>query len=82
MDWELIGYVRASKYRKRIVLSLNQSNKTPLELSNELEFYITHVSSTLRELKDKGVAICLTPNLKKGKIYSLTNLGESIVKEL
>ncbi len=82
MDWELIGYIRASKYRKSIMLSLNISNKTPLELANELEFYITHVSSTLRELKEKGLAICLTPSLKKGRIYSLSKIGKEIVREI
>ena len=82
MDWELIGYIKASKYRKGIMISLNHSNKTPLELSNELEFYITHVSSTLRELREKKLAVCLTPNLRKGKIYCLTNLGKDVVREL
>lgn len=43
---------------------------------------ITHVSTTLRELKEKQLVICLTPNLNKGKIYGLTTLGKELQESL
>ncbi|HME50682.1 MAG TPA: transcriptional regulator [Candidatus Lokiarchaeia archaeon] len=63
-------------------MALKNGNKTPNELKNELDLYITHVSSTLKELCDKGLAECLTPELKKGKIFAITTLGDEIINKI
>ena len=78
MKWDLIGFIEASKYRKKIVLSLEKGNKTPKELRDELGFYITHISSTLKELIEKNIVVCLTPELRKGRIFALTDEGKKI----
>jgi len=82
MDWNLIGFVKASSYRSQIMISLKKKNKTPKELKNELGFYISHISSTLNQLISKGLVVCLTPQLKKGKIFALTELGINIINQL
>lgn len=82
MDWELIGFIKASNYRKKIILSLDKNNKMPKELRKELGIYITHISSTLKELSEKNLVICLTPNLRKGRIFSLTKIGKEIATYL
>lgn len=80
MDWNLIGFIKASEYRKKVILALKKGNKTPKELRNELGYYMSHISHTLRELSEKNLVVCLTPNLYKGKIYALTELGNKIIK--
>ncbi len=82
INWELIGKIKASEYRTRIVKVLAKGNKTPAELSKELNFHISHVSRALNELEKRGVVKCLTPKLRKGKIYSLTEEGKRIRKEV
>jgi predicted transcriptional regulator len=82
VNWNLVGFVKASDYRLRILFALVQNNKTPIELKTELKLYITHISTTLKELVNKGLVECLTPELKKGRIFALTQAGKEIVAEI
>jgi len=81
-DWEKLGFIKASEHRKKILLSLRDNPKTPKELVKETGFYISHISYDLRELSESGFIECKTPNLKKGKLFSLTELGKKIVEKL
>lgn len=81
-DWNLVGYIKASNYRLNILTLLSKGNKIPIEIKNELKLYITHISTILKELGDKGLVKCLTPNLKKGKIYTITTLGKEILNQI
>jgi predicted transcriptional regulator len=78
MDWSLYGYVVASEYRKKILLSLSERPKSPKEISEETKLHLSHVSLTIYDLIKKGLVKCLTPNLKKGKLFSLTTTGKEI----
>jgi predicted transcriptional regulator len=82
MDWEKYGFVVASDYRKRVVLSLFECPKTPKMISKETGLYISHVSKTLFELMTEGIVVCLAPGLKRGRVYGLTDLGNEIYKYL
>jgi len=78
MDWSLYGYIVASEYRKKILLSLFERPKSPKEISEETKLHLSHVSLTIYDLIKKGLVKCLTPNLKKGKLFSLTATGKEI----
>ncbi|KKN07056.1 hypothetical protein LCGC14_1071030 [marine sediment metagenome] len=82
MDWNLLGFIKASQYRQKILLTLERGNKTPRELRDELGYYMSHISHTLKNLSEKKLVICLTPELYRGKIFSLTELGQIMVSEL
>jgi DNA-binding MarR family transcriptional regulator len=82
MNWKKFGYIIASKYRMKIVLSLSASPKTPKEVAQELDLYISHVSSTLSDLSKEGIVECLNPSQKRGRIFSLTNIGKELAEEL
>ena len=41
---------------------------------------MAHVSRVLKELTERNVVICLTPNVLKGKVFSLTDEGKSVAK--
>lgn len=80
IDWDLIGYIKASKYRYQIMSALNAKHKTPKEITEELNYYISHVSAILRELVEKELVICLTPKRRKGKLFTLSEEGKKILK--
>lgn len=82
MDWDKYGHVKASKYRKNIVLLLSEKPKTPKEIAGETDYYLSHVSNTLRDLTEKKVVRCLTEDRKKGRIYGLTEEGEEIADQI
>jgi len=82
MDWDKYGYVKASKYRKDLVLSLHEKPKTPKEMSKETEYYLSHVSNTLKDLSKNDIVKCLTENRNKGRVYTLTDLGKDIAKQI
>uniref|UniRef100_A0A7C3YPV8 ArsR family transcriptional regulator n=2 Tax=cellular organisms TaxID=131567 RepID=A0A7C3YPV8_9EURY len=82
MNWTLYGYVIASEYRKKIMLCLSERPKSLKEVSKETNLYLSHASSIVNDLVKKGLIECLTPNLKKGKIFCLTVDGKEIVELL
>lgn len=82
MDWKKYGYVLSSTYRQKIILSLKESPKTPKQISLESKLHLSHVSSTIRDLCNGDIVKCLTPDLRKGKIYGLTKDGEEIADKI
>ena len=82
MKWEKLGYVLASRYRQDIMLILTEGEKTPKEIADKTGLYLSHVSSTLSELERQGLVICLTPKLRRGRLFGLTKSGKRIAKEL
>jgi len=79
--WELVSFVLSSTYRKRVLSALS-TPKTPSSVSKEININKTHVSRALSELEDKGLIKCLTPNSKKGKIYTIEETGKEILSEV
>ncbi len=81
-DWNKYGFVQASNYRTKIVASLAASPKMPSQIARETGLFKTHVSTVLKELVVEKIIECLTPNLRRGKLYGLTAQGKSIASEL
>jgi len=79
-NWDDIGFVISSNYRKKVLKALG-TEKQPSELSKELNINKTHISRTLNELDAKGMIKCLNPNLKKGKLYVISDYGRKILNE-
>ncbi len=81
MSWKDVSYVIASKTRKAIVLKLD-SPRTPTFLAKDLNINLANVSRALTELEEKGIAVCLTPKQRVGKIYSLTKKGKNVLDKI
>ena len=64
------------------MISLENKKLTPVELAKETGIPLSHVSNTLAELLKKDLVVCLTPKLRKGRLYDLTKDGKNILKEL
>ena len=82
MDWKKYGFVLSSRYRQKVVRNLMHEPKTPKQISIKTGLYLSHVSKTLNELSSLEIVTCLTPDLKRGRIYKLTKDGSEIAKYL
>lgn len=81
MSWNDISYVVASKTRKSVVIKLG-TPRTPTFLSKELNVNLPNISRSLSELEDRKIIVCLTPDQRTGKIYSLTKNGSKILETI
>ncbi|MEM3110509.1 MAG: hypothetical protein QXH32_07015 [Candidatus Caldarchaeum sp.] len=64
------------------MIALANGPKTPKQISEDTKLYLSHVSCIINDLLKRGVIECLTPNLRKGKIFSLSSDGKEIAKRL
>ena len=77
-----LAFVKTSKHWTNIVKSLHRCNKTPKELSIELSVHQNTISTILRQLRDQEIVEVINPEVRKGRLYKLADLGEEIVKKL
>ena len=56
--------------------------KIPSEIANDTGIYQNHISNTLRQLKDEDLIECINPEVRKGRLYRLTDLGKEVVEKL
>jgi len=76
------SYVNISTYRVKTVKALKNDVKTPTQIAKDAGIRTNHISKVLKELKETGVAECINPEMRKGRIYRLTSLGEEIAKQI
>ncbi len=81
-DWHAYGVVIGSEYRKSVVSAMEPGARTPKQIATTTGLHLSHVSTTLNELVAEKVVVCLTPELRKGKLFQLTDLGREIAKRL
>jgi predicted transcriptional regulator len=81
MSWKEAGFVIASKTRRAIVMKLD-TPMTPTYLAKSLDVNLANISRTLTELENKGIAVCLNPRQKVGKIYSLTKKEKMLLTKI
>lgn len=62
--------------------SLNGEVKIPSEIANDTEIFQNHISNTLRQLKEHELIECINPEVKKGRLYRLTDKGNELVKNI
>src|SRR5438128_12114655 len=81
--WSDFSFVVSSGYREKVLSSLAPKPKVPRQLAEETDLRIVHVSRALRELSDRGLVECLTPEVKaRGRLYGLTPDGAALLAEL
>ena len=82
MDVEEYSWVKASDYRENILLAMEEKPRTPKELSEMTDYYLSHVSNVLSDLDSHGLAECITPEKKKGRLWTLTEEGDKLIEDL
>lgn len=83
MDQEKIdklGFVRSSRYRNNIILSIGNDLKKPSEIANSVNISDKNVSRYLKELKENNLIVCLNESAKMGRLYKLTEEGKELLE--
>lgn len=77
--FKLAAYVLSSGYRERTMHVLHEYEPiTPKYIAKYCEYRQNHVSTVLKQLKEHGLVVCLNEEMRKGRLYCLTELGKSV----
>ena len=76
-----MSYVKISTYRTRVMMSLDDEIKIPSKIANDADRQ-NHISKVLAELKAHNLVECINPEVRKGRLYRLTDKGDEIVKNI
>lgn len=77
-----MSFVEISQYRTKVMKSLDGEVKIPSAIAGDLGIRTNHISKVLGDLKAHGLVECINPEVRKGRLYRLTDKGEKLVKEL
>ena len=77
-----ISYVNISKYRTKVMKALDGEVLIPSQIAKNSEIRTNHISKVLSELKTHELVECINPEVRKGRLYRLTETGEDVVKNL
>lgn len=73
-----IAYVLSSTYRLKVVKVLHENMSFPAKIAKNFGIRLNHISKVLKDLKDNNIVECINPEVRKGKLYRLTDKGEKI----
>ena len=82
IDHETLEFVQRSKYRQNVLKALDGNVLMPKEIPERSGIKVNHVSKVLSELRNKELIELLNPEVKKGRLYRLTDAGKNIVDKL
>ena len=77
-----ISYVNISQYRRKVMKSLDGDVKIPTVIAKDSGIRANHISKVLAELKTHELVECINPEVRKGRLYRLTDKGDELVKNL
>ena len=77
-----LSFVKRGKSRQKIIKSLTRHPKMPRDIAQETGIRQSNVSTTLTKLSEQGLVCCVNPEVKRGRVYRLTEKGEEIVAEM
>ena len=77
-----ISYVEISSYRKKVMKSLEEEVLIPTQIARNSGIRPNHISKVLAELKAHELVECINPEVRKVRLYRLTDKGDEIVKNL
>lgn len=65
-----------------MVKALKDDVKTPTKIAEDSGIRTNHISKVLKELKESGVAECINEEVRKWRLYRLTDVGDEIAENL
>ena len=77
-----ISYVQISTYRTKVMKSLDDEVKIPSQIAKDSDILQNHISAVLRQLKEHELVECINPEVRKGRLYRLTDKGDEVIKNL
>ena len=77
-----ISYVNISKYRTKVMKSLDGEVLIPTQIAKNSGIRTNHISKVLAELKAHELVECINPEVRKGRLYRLTPKGDELIKNI
>ena len=77
-----ISYVNISKYRTKVMKSLDGEVLIPTQIARNAGIRTNHISKVLSELKAHELVEYINPEVRKGRLYRLTDKGEEVTKNI
>ena len=77
-----VEYIKKSQYRTKVLKTLANDTKMPSQIAKDTGIVQNHISNTLRQLKDHDLVECINPEVRKGRLYRLTEYGEEIIDKI
>ena len=77
-----VKYINRSTYRVKVLKSLKGDVKMPTEIARDCDILPNHISNVLRELRENDIVECINPEVKKGRLYRLSDVGKDVLKEI
>ena len=77
-----MSYVKISTYRTKVMQSLDDEVKIPSQIAKDSDILQNHISAVLRQLKEHELVECINPEVRKGRLYRLTDKGDEVIKNL
>ena len=77
-----ISYVQISKYREKVMKSLDGDVKILTVIAKDSGIRTNHISKVLSELKAHELVECINPEVRKGRLYRLTEKGKKIIDNI
>lgn len=75
-------YVSRSTYRVKVLKSLDKDAKMPTQIAKDSGILPNHISNVLRQLKEKEIVECINPEVRKGRLYRLSDEGLDMLDKL
>lgn len=80
------SWVARGSLRRAVILAMSKE-RIVSDIYKEAKKYnklisLNNTSDTLRSFSSKGLAKCLNPKEKVGRIYKITEIGDKVRKEL
>jgi predicted transcriptional regulator len=77
-----VKYVNNSSYRVKVLKSLGDDVKMPKEIADDSGILPNHISNVLRQLKEKDIVECINPEVRKGRLYRLSEEGKDVLENI
>ena len=77
-----VRYVKKSTYRVKVMKSLEDDVKMPTQIAKDSGILPNHISNVLRQLKEKEIVECINPEVRKGRLYRLSEEGQDVLDKL
>ncbi len=62
--------------------SLDDEVKIPSQIAKDSDILQNHISAVLKQLKEYELVECINPEVRKGRLYRLTDKGEEVTKNI
>ncbi len=76
----ILGFLKASRLRLTTLKAIGTGVMMPSEISGKANIRTSQASSALRDLKGKGLVVCINDDVRKGRLYRCTSLGLEVLE--